>query len=190
MALTDKPKKAKKCQLTMFDIFDQPSESTDSSSRVKKRPGQPPAEWPENCIDVDDSDDSSESSQLIDETSDLNRWRDQVQEQEVSIISDCEELDYTETNTTSSTSSSQTTQSTASSEASGCSNVVAEDIAISPTTSPVQPRYINFPTIYSWLFKMMLCFVIPVVCLHVAKEKQRRLSVNLVTEIGSMQEKH
>jgi len=192
MEVTDKPKKR---QLTMFDfdIFDQ---STESSSHVKKQHcyvdanHSQPAEWFDNRI--------------------CNP--DESREQEVSIYNDeeIEELD-TEVSTaeTNTFLSSQTTQSTASSGTSVWSNVVIEDIAISSTVSPVQPRCIDFLLLLSvvnhgvlvldgmlpivgWNFKleMMLCFAILVICLHVGKEKQKRLSVSLVTKNGSMQEKH
>ena len=136
----------------MYEIF---AQSTKSGSGVTKQHCNNVAsddsdeatdhpeliEWPEDSIY--DCDDSSQAN-------DLERWHDQpeqVQEQErVSICNNEEfeeesdtDISISETNTTSSTSSSQATQSTASSEASGsgCSNVAIEDIAISPTVSPV-----------------------------------------------------
>ena len=152
-----------KRQLTMLDVFTHNAQSTKPGGRVMKRPCHDTThgtndphpeltEGPEDCIS-----DPDDSSQLIDETIDLDRWYgqpEQVLEQEVSICrSSDEEFDAEESDTAVSTaessatfSSSQATQSTASSEASGSANVVIEDIAISPTVSPVQPRCIKFPT--------------------------------------------
>ena len=58
-----------------------PDQSTESSSHVKKQhyhvtaDHPEPAEWPEDRIY-----NPGDLSQLINETSDLDRWRDQVQE--------------------------------------------------------------------------------------------------------------
>ena len=142
-----------KRQLTMFQVLGQ---STKSGSGATKRQCNNVATSSDEATDhVHDRDDSSQANDF----ERLNDQPDQVLEQgsmheRVGICSDekGEEESDTEVSivakSTISSRSQASTQSAASSEASrfGCFNVVIEDIAISPTGTPVQPRYINFPT--------------------------------------------